>query len=90
MERTTQPPGPLEPEKHGETAEPGHPQPEAAEVESARLLENQARGELRRAGLTDREIRVLADEYIALDRGEDLEAFIAWARERSRGERRLG
>jgi hypothetical protein len=79
---TTRPPGPLEPEKHGETAEPGHPQPEAAEVESARLLENQARNELRRAGLTDREIRVLADEYIALDRGENFEDFIAWARQR--------
>jgi hypothetical protein len=84
MERKTPPPGPLEPEKHGETAEPGHPQPEAAEVESARLLENQARSELRRAGLTDRQIRVLADEYIALDRGEDLDDFIGWARQRAR------
>jgi hypothetical protein len=81
MERTNQSPGPLEPEKHGETAEPGLPQPEAAEVESARLLENQARVELRAAGLTDQEIRRLADEYIALDRGEELDAFIAWARE---------
>jgi hypothetical protein len=83
MERTVQPPGPLEPEKHGETTDPGHPQPEAAEVESARLLENQARSELRRAGLTDREIRLLADEYIALDRGEDLDAFISWAKDRT-------
>jgi hypothetical protein len=72
--------GPLEPEKQGETAEPGHPQPEAAEVESARLLENQARDELRRAGLSDTDIRRLADEYVALDRGEDLAAFIAWAK----------
>lgn len=79
-----QPPGPLEPEKHGDTAEPGHPQPEAAEVESARLLENQARDELRRAGLADGEIRRLADEYVALDRGEDLDGFIAWAKERTR------
>ncbi|HEY3210310.1 MAG TPA: hypothetical protein VGL18_11060 [Actinomycetota bacterium] len=79
-----QPPGPLEPEKHGETAEPGHPQPEAAEVESARLLENQARDELRKAGLTDGDIRRLADEYVALDRGEDLDGFIAWAKERTR------
>jgi hypothetical protein len=53
-------------------------------VESARLLENQARNELRRAGLTDRDIRRLADEYVALDRGEDLEGFIAWAMERAR------
>lgn len=79
-----QPAGPLEPDKHGETADPGHPQPEAAEVESAQLLANQARNELRRAGLTDRDIRRLADEYIALDRGEDLGAFIAWAKERAR------
>lgn len=82
MNAPKQPPGPLEPEKHGETAEPGHPQPEAAEVESARQLENQARDELRRAGLTDADIRRLADEYVALDRGEDLDEFIAWAKER--------
>jgi len=84
MSSTKQPPGSLEPEKRGETAEPGHPQPEAAEVESARLLENQARDELRRIGLTDRDIRRLADEYIALDTGEDLDMFIAWAKERLR------
>lgn len=84
MERTNQSAGPLEPEKRGETAEPGLPQPEAAEVESARLLENQARAELRAAGLSDQEIRRLADEYIALDQGEDLAAFIAWARNQAR------
>ena len=84
MERTNRSPGPLEPEKRGETAEPGLPQPEAAEVESARLLENQARVELRAAGLTDQEIRRLADEYIALDQGEDLAAFIAWAKDQAR------
>jgi len=84
MSGAKQPPGSLEPEKHGETAEPGHPQPEAAEVESARLLENEAREELRSAGLSDGDIRRLADEYIALDRGEDLDAFIAWAKDRLR------
>ena len=84
MRGTDETPGPLESEKHGETAEPGLPQPEAAEVESARLLENEARAELRAAGLTDEEIRRLADEYIALDRGEDLPAFIAWAKEQAR------
>jgi hypothetical protein len=45
----------------------------------ARLLANQARDELRGAGLTDRQIQQLADDYIALDRGEDLQDFIAWA-----------
>jgi hypothetical protein len=79
-----QPRGPLEPDKHGESSDPGHPQPEAAEVESARLLANQAAEELRRSGLTDRDIRRLADEYVALDRGEDLGSFIAWAQERTR------
>src|SRR5205807_4617648 len=76
-------PGPLEPEKHGETSDPGHPQPEAAEVESARVLANQAREALRGAGLEDREIRRLADEYIALDRGEGLAEFVEWAKARA-------
>ena len=75
--------GPLEPEKHGESADPGHPQPDAAEVESARILANEARSELRAFGLTDLEIRRLADEFIALDRGEGLPEFVAWARERA-------
>ena len=79
-----QPPGPLEEEKSGETFEPGTPQPEAAEVESARLLGNQARERLRGRGLGDEEIQRLADEYIALDRGEDLEAFIRWAEGKGR------
>ena len=76
-------PGPLEPEKHGETSDPGHPQPEAAKVESARVLANQAREALRGAGLEDREIRRLADEYIALDRGEGLAEFVEWAKARA-------
>ncbi len=79
MMGTEQPPGPLEEEKSGETFEPGTPQPEAAEVESARLLANQARERLQGRGLSDEQIQKLADEYIALDRGEDLEAFIQWA-----------
>ncbi|MDP8955973.1 MAG: hypothetical protein M3N24_03320 [Actinomycetota bacterium] len=74
-----QPPGPLEEEKSGETSEPGMPQPEAAEVESARLLANQARDRLRSRGLNDEQIQRLADEYIALDRGEDLDEFVRWA-----------
>jgi hypothetical protein len=77
------PSGPLEPEKHGETADPGHPQPEAAEVESARLLANDARDELRASGLTDGQIQELADEYIALDQGEAATEFIQWARARA-------
>jgi hypothetical protein len=72
-------PGPLEEEKRGQSSEPGEAQPEAAEVESARLLENQARDRLRAAGFSDEQIRKLADEYIALDRGEDFDEFIRWA-----------
>jgi hypothetical protein len=75
-------PGPLGEEKRGQSAEPGAAQPEAAEVESARLLANQARHELTAAGLAEDVIRRLADEYVAQDRGEDLEAFVRWARSR--------
>jgi hypothetical protein len=57
----------------------GRTQPEASEVERAPALADKARDELRGAGLTDRQIQRLAIEYIALDRGEDLRAFIAWA-----------
>jgi hypothetical protein len=69
--------------KRGETADPGHPQPEAAEVESARLLANDARDDLRASGLTDTRIQELADEFIALDRGEALAEFIQWAKARA-------
>jgi hypothetical protein len=85
MEHAHREPRPTEPDKRGPTADPGHPQPEAAEVESAALLANDARAQLLDDGLDDRTIRRLADEYIALDIGQDVHAFIAWARERARG-----
>jgi hypothetical protein len=72
-------PGPRADEKIGPTDEAGRPQPEEAEVESARLLANDARDALRVRGLDDEEIRRLADEYVALDLGEDTDAFILWA-----------
>ncbi len=59
-------------------------QPAAAEVESARLLANDAKEFLKRDGLNDREIRRLADEFIALDIGEAVSEFVVWARERAR------
>lgn len=62
-----------------ETPDPGHSQPETAEVESARLLANDAHV-LRSDGLDDDEIRRLADEFIAKDLGTDLDTFVAWAR----------
>jgi hypothetical protein len=75
-------PGPHVEEKVGETSEPGHAQPQAAEVESARLLANQAREHVDRS-VSDDDVRRLADEYVALDLGEDLDAFVAWVRERT-------
>ena len=66
-------------EKIGDTDDPGRPQPDEAEVESARLLENDARDALRVRDFTSEEIRRLADEYVALDLGEDTDEFILWA-----------
>jgi hypothetical protein len=56
------------------------PQPEAAEVESARLLANQARPRLRAEGFGDQRIDELASAFIARDAGESLEGFLRWAR----------
>ena len=62
-------------------ATPGEvPEPEASEVESARLLANQARAELGAAGFSDQRIDELASEFIARDIGEGLEEFLRWAR----------
>jgi hypothetical protein len=47
------PPGKLADLKGGATSDPGYPQPQAAEVESARLLANDARQALLAAGLSD-------------------------------------
>ena len=70
-------------EKRGESSDPGHPQPNAAEVESARLLENAAAEQLGAEGVSHDEVRRLADEYVALDLGEDTEEFIRWAHHRA-------
>ena len=60
---------------------PDHiPEPEASEVESARLLANQARPELGAEGFADQRIDELASEFIARDIGEGLEEFLRWAR----------
>jgi hypothetical protein len=73
------PPGPLAGVKRGAASDPGYPQPQAAEVESARLLANQARQRLHAAGFSDQDIDRLADDFIAEDRGEATGAFIGWA-----------
>ena len=56
------------------------PEPEASEVESARLLANQARSELGAEGFSDQRIDELASEFIASDIGEGFEEFLRWAR----------
>ncbi len=85
------PPGRLAGAKRGGTSDPGWPQPQAAEVESARLLANDARSALHTAGLSDEDIDRLADDFIAEDRGEATEPFIDWAiRVRSAAVRRSG
>jgi len=76
-------PGPLRDEKTEPGREAARAQPEAAEVESARLLANQARGPLRDRGMSDDQIRELADRFVAEDRGEDLDSFIDWASSRA-------
>ena len=81
MTERDQTPGPLAGEKSSDQSPRGERQPEAAEVESARMLANQARERLNASGVDDPTIERLADRYIAEDRGEDLDAFIAWARE---------
>jgi hypothetical protein len=73
------PPGPLAGVKRGATSDPGYPQPQAAEVESARLLANDARQTLRTADFNDDDIDRLADDFIAEDRGQQTAAFIDWA-----------
>ena len=74
--------GELVEEKRGESSDPGHPQPNAAEAESVRLLENEASGRLGAAAVSRDEVRRLADEYVALDLGEDTAEFVEWARRR--------
>jgi hypothetical protein len=76
--------GPLASEKGGDTSDPAHSQPNAAEVESARLLATSALPAFRARGLEEDEVERLAGEYIALDLGADTDGFISSA-ERQRG-----
>jgi hypothetical protein len=63
----------------GATSDPGYPQPQAAEVESARLLANDARQALLAVGLSDAAIDRLVDDFFAEDRGEATDRFVDWA-----------
>jgi hypothetical protein len=69
----------------GTSADPGHAQPEAAEVESARLLANQAHDALSGDGMSDEVIRRAADAFIAAGKGGDVDLFIHEAREQWAG-----
>jgi hypothetical protein len=65
--------------KEGDSADPDLPQPEAAEVESARLLANEARDALRAKGVSDTDIDRLAGAFIARGAGTSVEDFVSWA-----------
>jgi hypothetical protein len=58
---------------------PEDPQPRGMEVESARLLANEARDELGAAGYSDTRIDELADAFIADNVGQGIEEFVRWA-----------
>ena len=61
-----------------ERSDPTEPDP--MEVESARLLANEARDRLRAQGLDDDTIEELADEFRTTSQG-DLGEFLGWLRD---------
>jgi hypothetical protein len=63
------------------TPDQGAAEPEAAEVESARLLANEVRPVLGAEGFSDLRIDELADAFIARNIGQGSEEFLRWARE---------
>ena len=58
----------------------GDPQPKDTEVESARLLANEASPLLEADGLDREEVRRLADRFIAAGNEGDTERFVRWVR----------
>lgn len=72
-------PAPGEPEEHGVPTET----PDLAQIEAARLLANDARGELGAAGFTDDQIRHWAETFVDERGGSaDLADFLTWIEER--------
>jgi hypothetical protein len=55
--------------------------PDPMEIESAKLLANEARDRLRAEGLDDVTFDKLADRFIVEGRGDDVDEFIAWSRD---------
>jgi hypothetical protein len=57
--------------------------PRREDIEGARLLANENRDELADLGLSDEEIRKLADDYLAQKQAKvDPAGFVPWVRER--------
>jgi hypothetical protein len=56
------------------------PEPVAPEVESGRLLANQARSILGAEGFSDERIDELASAFIAKDIGTSVDEFVRWSR----------
>ena len=75
---------PQDERKDGVSDDPGAPQPKDTEVESARLLANDAAPLLRSDCLEHDEVRRLADEFIAAGNEGDTERFVRWARSSDR------
>lgn len=73
------PPGPLRSKKSEPGCASGFCIPVPDEIESAHLLANECRDELHAAGIDDRDILELADDFVAEDRGESVEEFVGWA-----------
>jgi hypothetical protein len=71
---------PQDESKAGATDAPDEPQPKDSEVESARLLANDAAPLLETDGLDRDEVRRLADAYIAAGNEGGAERFVRWAR----------
>ena len=68
-------PTPAEPEEHGVPTET----PELSQIEAARLLANDSRGDLVGAGFSDDQIRHWAETYVAEHGGTaDPADFVAW------------
>ncbi len=68
--------------KAGDSDDPVLPQPKDTEVESARLLANEAAPVLETKGLDREAIRRLADTFVATGHEGDTERFVRWVRER--------
>jgi hypothetical protein len=72
---------PQEETKAGATDDPVLPQPKDTEVESARLLANEAAPLLEADRLERDKVRRLADAFIAAGHEGDTQRFVQWVRE---------